>query len=141
MAVRKLIPLCDKIGRARIEEQIHRFYEKLQQDPEMKGFFEHIPDFSAHEQRIADFWWTAMGGRLDHDPGIDMVGKHMPLGIKDEHIQRWLATFKETLYEVMEPELADQWYMMAEGIAMRLRQIVVAGEMPGMPQRPSEPRS
>ena len=138
--VRKLIPLCEKIGRERIEQQIHRFYEKLRKDEEMKGFFAHIPDFAEHEQRIADFWWTAMGGRLDHDPGIDMVGRHMPLGIEDRHIGRWLAYFRETLFEVMEPELAEQWFMMAEGIAMRLRQVVVQGEIPGMPRRPSEPR-
>ena len=139
--VRQLIPLCEKIGRERIEQQIHRFYQKLQVDPEMKGFFEHIPDFTAHEKRISDFWWTAMGGRLDNPPQIDMVGKHMPLGIQDHHIDKWLAYFKQTLNEVMEPELADAWYLMAEGIALRLRQIVVQGEMPGVQfRRPGEPK-
>ncbi len=137
MEPRKLEPLCDKIGRERIERQIHAFYEKLQNDPEMKGFFEHIEDFSAHEKRIADFWWNAMGGRLDEPPQIDMVGKHIPLGIRDVHVDRWLGVFKETLYEVMEPELADQWYLMAEGIATRLRQIVVHHEMPGTPVQKS----
>ena len=132
MSQRRLIPLCEKIGRERIEQQVHAFYAKLQADEQMSHFFDHIEDFSAHEQRIADFWWTAMGGRLENPPQIDMVGKHMPLGIKDADIDQWLAYFKQTLNETMEPELADQWYHMAEGIATRLRQIVVRHEMPGV---------
>lgn len=129
---RKLQPLCDKIGRERIEKQIHAFYETLQKDPDMQGFFAHIEDFSAHEKRIADFWWNAMGGRLEQPPQVDMVGTHMPMGIEDRHIDRWLACFKETLSQVMEEELAAQWYMMAEGIATRLRQIVVRHQMPNI---------
>lgn len=132
---RRLVPLCEKIGRERIERQIHAFYSKLQADEQLSPFFAHIEDFSSHERRIADFWWQAMGGRLDTPPQIDMVGKHMPLGIGHADIDRWLAYFSQTLDETMEPELAAQWYLMAEGIATRLKQIVVEGEMPGMMPR------
>ena len=129
---RRLVPLCEKIGRERIERQIHAFYGKLRDDAQLAHFFEHIPDFSAHERRIADFWWQAMGGRLETPPQIDMVGKHMPMGLSDADIDRWLGYFKETLDEVMEPELAQAWYLLADGIALRLRQIVVHHELPGV---------
>lgn len=128
---RRLIPLCERIGRERVDRQVHAFYAKLRADAQLGPFFAHIEDFSAHERRIADFWWTAMGGRLEQPPRIDMVGRHFPLGIGDADIDRWLAYFKETLYEVMEPALAEQWYRLAEGIAARLRQVIVHGRMPG----------
>lgn len=128
---RRLIPLCERIGRERIDRQVQAFYAKLRADAQLGRFFAHIEDFSEHERRIADFWWTAMGGRLERPPHIDMVGRHLPLGIGDADIDRWLAYFKETLYEVMEPEPAEQWYQLAEGIAVRLRQVVVHGRLPG----------
>lgn len=127
-----LRPLCDKIGRARMERVIHAFYEKLRADPGLAGFFAGIDDFSEHEQRIDDFWWIAMGGRVDAPPQIDMVGKHFPLGITEPALDQWLALFEQTLAEHLDAELAQQWYAMAKGIADRLRDIVVLHIPPGV---------
>jgi truncated hemoglobin YjbI len=66
------------------------FYQRLRLDARLSHFFAHIEDFSAHEARIADFWFTAMGGRLASPPQVDMVGKHFPLGIGDADMDRWL---------------------------------------------------
>jgi hemoglobin len=125
MQKRTLQPLCDKIGHDRIKHVIHAFYSRLQADDQLGHFFAHIEDFSSHEARIADFWYTAMGGRLENPPQVDMVGKHFPLGIQDADIDRWLEHFRTTTSEHLEPGLAEQWVFMAEGIAGRLRQIVV----------------
>jgi len=133
MSQRTLQPLCDKIGRERVDAVIRDFYQVLRSDPELRDFFAGIEDFTEHERRIADFWWTAMGGRLEEPPTIDMVGRHMPLGITDEAIDRWLALFREALDRHLEPALAEQWHAMARGIADRLRRTVVAGEPPGVP--------
>lgn len=127
-----LNPLCEKIGRERLERVIHAFYEKLRADPELGSFFVGIEDFSEHEKRICDFWWLAMGGQVDDPPQIDMVGKHFPLGITEEALDRWLALFRQTLAEHMDMDLALQWYTMANGIAERLRDIVVRHIPPGV---------
>lgn len=120
-----LQPLCNKIGRERVERVVHAFYERLRGDPELAHFFAGVDDFSEHEERISDFWWIAMGGQVEDPPRIDMVGKHFPLGITDQALDRWLALFRQTLAEHMDMDLALQWYTMANGIADRLREIVV----------------
>ena len=130
MQKRTLRPLCDRIGRERIAAVIHDFYGRLRADAQMAHFFAHIEDFSAHEARIADFWFTAMGGRLASPPEIDMVGKHFPLGIRDADVDRWLELFRETVADHLDTDLAQPWIFMAEGIAGRLRQIVVHGRIP-----------
>lgn len=122
--MRKLIPLCEKIGRERIEQQVHAFYVKLRAHPDLGQYFDGIDDFTAHEARIADFWWQAMGGRLDSPPQVDMVGTHVRLGVSADDVTVWLSIFKETLLDTMEEELANSWYLLAEGIGMRLQQVV-----------------
>ncbi|MEJ2061406.1 MAG: group III truncated hemoglobin [Gammaproteobacteria bacterium] len=122
MTKKVLRPLCDKIGRERVDQVIRLFYEKLRRDSQLSPFFAHIRDFDTHERKIADFWWIAMGGRLEAPPQVDMVGLHAPMDIKAADLDRWLALFRDTLDEVLEPELADQWHTMALGIGARLRQ-------------------
>lgn len=131
MQKRNLRPLCDRIGHDRIKAVIHDFYGRLRSDDQLGRFFVHIDDFSAHEARIADFWFTAMGGRLASPPQVDMVGKHFPLGIGDADMDRWLVLFRETVAAHLESEPAGQWVRMAEGIAGRLRQIVVHHRLSG----------
>lgn len=133
--MRKLIPLCEKIGRERIEQQVHAFYIKLRAHPDLGKFFDGMDDFSEHEVRIADFWWQAMGGRLDNPPHVDMVGTHMRLGVSAADVDIWLSIFKETLYETMEQDIADSWYLMAEGIGMRLQQVVSGNSEFMVPKR------
>ena len=131
MQKRTLRPLCDRISRERIRVVIHDFYERLRADAQLSHVFAHIEDFSAHEARIADFWFTAMGGRLESPPQVDMVGKHFPLGIRDADMDRWLELFRETAVDHLDLDLAQQWIFMAEGIAGRLRQIVVHHKISG----------
>jgi hemoglobin len=132
MSERRLQPLCDKIGRQRVEQVVRDFYQALREDPELAGFFSGIDDFTEHERRICDFWWIAMGGRVEDPPRIDMVGKHFPLGITEQALDQWLALFRRTLAGHMDMDLALQWYTMANGIAERLRDIVVRHRPPGV---------
>jgi hemoglobin len=125
-----LQPLCDRIGRESVERVVHAFYERIRRDSEIGHFFAGIEDFSAHEARIVDFWWIAMGGRVENPPDIDMIGKHMPLGITEEALVTWLSLFRATLAEELDGDLAGQWYQMANAIAARLLQFVVRGSPP-----------
>ena len=125
---RRLQPLCDRIGRDRVEAVVARFYDRLETDPRLGHYFSVIPDLQAHRQRIADFWWIAMGGRLAAPTEVDMVGAHRPLGLSTGDFSHWLALFDETVQQSLPADLADQWLLMAKVIAQRLIGQVVARE-------------
>ena len=123
-------------------EEIHRvvqaFYKKVLNHPELGLFFSHIDDFAVHEQRIVDFWWISMGGKLDDPPKIDMIGKHFPLGIKETDLQQWLVLFSETLGEQLDGPKGLLWMDKVLLIAARLKQIVVDNQAVGV--QISEPK-
>ena len=119
-------------SRQDIQRVVQRFYAKLMQDSQLAHFFSHIDDFSEHEQRIGDFWYMSMGGRLEQPPKIDMIGKHFPLGIKTEDLQHWLALFSETLGEELPRAQALMWMDKAMTIAARMQQIVIDNQAMGV---------
>jgi len=117
---------------------VHAFYNKLLTHPDLGHFFSHIDDFAEHEQRIVDFWWISMGGKLDEPPKIDMIGKHFPLGIKESDLQQWLALFSETLQEQLDGPQGLLWMDKVLLIAARLKQIVIDNQAMGV--QISEPK-
>jgi len=119
--LRSLEPLCEKIGRGRVDQVIHAFYGRLRADPMLQGFFDHIVDFVGHEAHIAGFWWAAMGGKPEQPRQFDMLGRHQGLALTPAAFARWLALFGETLTEYLPIELAAQWLQMAEAIAANLQ--------------------
>lgn len=118
---RTLEPLCDKIGRERVATVVTAFYRAVDEDAVLAPFFAAVPDRAAHERRVTDFWWIAMGGWLDEPPVVNMAGIHTGRGIRDQHVARWLDVFRTTLHRELPPELAEAWATMAEGIGARLR--------------------
>lgn len=117
---RLLRPLCDRIGRESVDRVIAAFYERLRADAQLAPFFAHIRDFPAHERVIADFWWIAMGGKVENPAPVDMLGLHRPMGLRQADLDRWLALFGQVLTAELEPEPARQWLTMARGIGGRL---------------------
>jgi len=115
-----------------IENVIHVFYEKVIHHSKLGHFFEHLDDFAEHEKRIVDFWWISMGGKLEHAPKIDMMGKHFPLGIKQDDLEIWLALFSETLEQQLEDKKALFWMHKVMTIAARLKQIVIDNQTMGI---------
>jgi hemoglobin len=120
-------PSYDEIRRV-----VQAFYKKVLNHPELGHFFSHINDFAEHEQRIVDFWWMSMGGKLDEPPKIDMIGKHFPLGIKEADLQQWLALFSETLEEQLDGPKGLLWMDKVLLIAARLKQIVIDSQAMGV---------
>ena len=119
------MPLSQIINYQQIEQVVHVFYEKLINHDELGHFFKRIEDFASHKKRISDFWWLTMGGKLDSPPKIDMIGKHFPLGIKQENLETWLVIFGETLGEELDEEAAKIWMDKALQIGARIQQIVI----------------
>ncbi|HKK06996.1 MAG TPA: group III truncated hemoglobin [Gammaproteobacteria bacterium] len=124
---RRLQPLCEKIGRERVDRTVRVFYERLLADSELGPYFAALPDLDAHIAHIAEFWWTAMGGMPEGAPVFDMIGRHAPLGITEALLERWLMIFEQTVHDELPEELAAQWTTMANAVAERLR-IVVRSE-------------
>ncbi|VAW63185.1 hypothetical protein MNBD_GAMMA08-2646 [hydrothermal vent metagenome] len=108
-----------------IENVIHVFYEKVMQHPQLGHFFARLENFAEHEKRIVDFWWISMGGKLEHPPKIDMIGKHIPLDIKQADLETWLALFSETLQQQLAEDKACYWMDKVRVIAARLKQIII----------------
>lgn len=120
---RRLNPLCDQIGRERVERTVSAFYARLLEDPMLRGYFQPL-DLGRHIPRIIEFWWIAMGGRSAHPPTFDMIGRHGRLGLHRHDLERWLAIFEATVHDELPAELAAQWTTMAEGIAGRLAAVL-----------------
>ncbi|MFN4263516.1 MAG: group III truncated hemoglobin [Thioalkalivibrionaceae bacterium] len=125
MAYRTLVPLCDRIGRERIQIVIDAFYRRLSADDRLGHHFERVSDFPAHVRRIADFWYQSLGGRLDEPPTIDMVARHAPLHLTHADLERWFEHFDATTNEFLDPAVAQDWQRLARGIASRLEQEVI----------------
>ena len=117
---RKIEPLCEKIGRSRVDQVIHAFYAGLRTDPVLHSYFDGIDNFTEHETHIADFWWTAMGGTLQQPRQFDMLGRHRPLGLTPAVLERWLTLLGDTLRENLPGDLAAQWLQMAVAIGANL---------------------
>jgi len=115
-----------------IENVIHAFYAKVTGHHQLGHFFEHLDDFGEHEKRIVEFWWISMGGKLEQPPKIDMIGKHFPLGIKQQDLEVWLALFRETLGQQLAENKALIWMDKVMLIAARLKQIVIDNQMMGV---------
>ena len=125
--VRKLEPLCDKIGYDRVAAVIHDFYRRLRSDPQLGPVFTAIGEREAHEHKVIGYWWLAMGGRMSEPPVVDMIGAHARVGVTEAQLQRWLVLFGETLRDHLAEELAGQWEQMAQAVGDKLRTQVVRG--------------
>mgnify|MGYP006294747063 CR=1 FL=1 len=125
--VRKLEPLCDKIGHDRVEAVIHDFYRRLRADAELGPVFTAIGEREGHEAKVIAYWWLAMGGKMADPPVVDMLGAHARAGVSEAQLRRWLALFGETLRDHLAEELAAQWEQMAHAVGDKLRAQVIRG--------------
>ncbi len=115
-----------------IQRVVETFYAKAMTHPQIGHFFAHIENVAEHEKRIVDFWWISMGGKLQQPPAIDMIGKHLPLGVSAADLDIWLSLFSETLQQQLPENLSSQWLDKVLVIADRLKQIVIDGRPMGV---------
>jgi hemoglobin len=125
-------PLPNHLTYAQVEEVIRAFYQRLLAHPQLGGYFAGIEDFTSHEKRIADFWWLALGGRLPQPPKIDMINKHMSLGISGDDLRIWLSILSSTLEQKLTIDQAKHWQSKAQQIGARLEHIVIQKQAGGI---------
>ncbi len=102
-------------SRANIELLVNTFYEKVQADTLLAPLFAHV-DWPHHLPAMYSFWSSMMldERRYQGNP----LQKHMPLGLKAAHFERWLALFHATVDELFEGDKAEEIKMRAQSIAM-----------------------
>ncbi|MGV3630015.1 MAG: group III truncated hemoglobin [Bacteroidota bacterium] len=83
---------------------VNTFYGKVLQDEKLKPFFANL-DFEAHKPHMIHFWSFVL---LD-EPGYktNVTEKHLRMPIKQEHFDRWLELFNETIDELFTGEKAE----------------------------------
>lgn len=94
-----------------IFEVVSSFYDKAKIDVLIGYHFRNVADFDTHIPRIATFWDLQLTGKSQRrlEQPFDMMGVHIPLGIKPGELGRWLVLFKKTLDEKMalHPEFGE----------------------------------
>ena len=109
------------------EEQIvtlvHRFYERVQQEPLLGPLFaERIQEdqWPMHLDKMVRFWSTILRGTNRYTGNPMIVHANMP-GLTAAHFTRWLALFREVAEEHLPQVLADSILQRAERMGHRLR--------------------
>ncbi len=111
---------------------VYRFYAKVRADAVLGPIFEaRIADWGPHLDRMVAFWSSValMTGRYHGAP----MPAHAELPIEWEHIERWLALFRETAAETCPAEGAAHVIAAAERIARSLYMAVEGAARPVSP--------
>jgi hemoglobin len=110
-------------GRPQLLQLLKYFYADVRQHAEIGPIFaDHITDWPAHLEKIADFWSGVTGGPADYRGGMPM--KHMSLGLGERHFQAWLGLWSRHCRARLAPTEAAELILVAETIGQRLRQMV-----------------
>ncbi|MEQ8349580.1 MAG: group III truncated hemoglobin [Sneathiellaceae bacterium] len=107
------------IDEAMIGRLVHRFYDRVRQDPMLGPVFAaRIADWPAHLARMCAFWSSValLTGRYHGAP----MPAHLPLPVDAGHFDRWLALFRDTAAESCPPAAAAHFVERAERIAASL---------------------
>ncbi len=108
-------------NRKDIENLIDEFYRKVIRDDLIGVFFTEIVklDWDKHIPIMYDFWESILFG--NHEYMGNPMHKHISLNkmkvITDQHFERWLDLWQETLLENYSGEKADEAMMKARNIA------------------------
>jgi hemoglobin len=125
-------------GRPALSELLRYFYADVRQHEEIGPIFAaHISDWTAHLEKIADFWSGLTGGPANYNG--PMPFKHLHLGLEKRHFQAWLGLWLRHCQARLPEREAGEMIRLAEGIGQRLRQIIAMNVPPPASVRPSSP--
>ena len=112
-------------NRADIAEFINRFYDKLLSDRLMAHLFTDVAKINLKEHLpiLYDFWENILfqTGNYRRDTMKPHLDLHRMYPLTDEHFDRWLKLFDESVDELFEGEKARQAKVRALSIATVIR--------------------
>ncbi|CAN7373046.1 group III truncated hemoglobin [Massilia sp. LjRoot122] len=109
-------------NRASIATLVNDFYTDIRRDSVLGPVFEGAigADWAPHLERMVDFWCSVMLSSSEFKGNV--FGKHMQLqGIGVEHFQRWLGLFETHARRLFQPEVAEEFLVVAKRIAASLQ--------------------
>lgn len=114
-------------GREKLSHLLRHFYADVRQHQLLGPLFaEHVTDWPAHLELIADFWSTVTGGPAVYAGRMPV--KHVPLGLREEHFTAWLGLWEHHCRAWLPNECAAELIQLAQTVAQRLR--VICGVTP-----------
>ena len=114
------ITLASRIGKSAVNRVTSEFYDRIQKHPTLKTPFSSVQHWPEHKDRIAQFWWVALGGQPSESNRYDPVAKHLTAGFNENLLMDWKVLFKSVLYEHLAVELANAWFERVELIGSNL---------------------
>jgi hemoglobin len=113
--------MTQEITKADIEQVVHAFYTKVQQDAHLSKPFAHVTDWVRHEQILSHFWWMNLGGERYLNHRYDVTGKHRAHGFTPELLNgHWLPLFEQVVVATLPADLAQVWLVSAHRIGRSL---------------------
>ncbi|AFZ65741.1 truncated hemoglobin [Deinococcus peraridilitoris DSM 19664] len=113
-------PLDAMGGEAALRAVLRDFYTRARHDQVLGPVFTaHVHDWDAHIDRVQDFWVTALSGIPRYQGNLNVAHAH--LGIRAEHLTRWLSLFEAACGEGLAPGHAALLTARAEAMGRVLR--------------------
>lgn len=109
------------LDRAALAHLVDCFYDKVRVDPLIGPVFNAaIDDWDAHKTLLTEFWASVVLRAATYRG--NPLAMHKPHPIRAEHFDRWLALWRETTRELLEPDSAElmQAYADRIGTGMKL---------------------
>ncbi|MFC5848296.1 group III truncated hemoglobin [Deinococcus petrolearius] len=121
---RPATPLETVGGEAALRAVLADFYARAARDPLLGPVFAaHVRDWAAHLDHVTAFWVTVLGGA---GPGGEPAWRgnlnhvHAGLGLRGEHLARWLTLFAQAARAHLPPEAAEVLTSRAGAMGTRL---------------------
>ncbi|WP_027459787.1 group III truncated hemoglobin [Deinococcus murrayi] len=106
-------------GEAALRPLLADFYARARADALLGPVFAaHVQDWEAHLERVTAFWVTMLGGSPAWRGNLNPI--HAGLGLRGEHLERWLALFGEAARAHLPPGAADLLLARAGAMGARL---------------------
>ena len=111
----------DITNREDLTQLMESFYHKALQDDVIGHFFNEVAplQMETHIPLIVDFWETIVFDKAKYSGNVLNVHEHLHQlsAFKEEHFNRWVALFKETVNELFFGEKAEMIKQRGESIA------------------------
>ena len=111
-----------ELSPASIATLVHDFYTDVQGDLALSTVFNASigNDWTPHMARMTAFWCSVMLGTGEYKGNV--FGKHMLVeNVEFHHFRHWLDLFTINVRRLFEPEVADQFVLVARRIAGSLQ--------------------
>jgi len=118
-----VLELQTQLQDTQIETLVHRFYERIQEEPLLAPVFAQriqADEWPAHLDKMVRFWSTILRGTNRYTGNPMIVHNGVP-GISKEHFTRWLALFREVADEHLPKVLADSILQRANRMGQSLQ--------------------